>query len=199
MTFRYILLVSFVLLFSFSSCRDNARDEPETDEVPWENGDKTMEEDIEGQDEDNNVLLMVEKNPELSSFATGMNSAEVSDSLNITGNYTVLAPDNNAYSWIYQEQGMEMLDVNTEEVIYYHIVPGEHTVEELRREIQAANGSYQINTMLGEELTATIEGESVILEGNSGGRAEITETINATNGIVHIIDAVLLPEEDNSN
>lgn len=199
MTFRYIFSVGIVFILSFSSCRDNqARDEQETDEVQQENEAETMEEGFGEQgEEQDSVLVMIEGNPELSSFATGMNSAEVSDSLNITGNYTVFAPSNDAYSLVYQEQGRDMLDVNSEEVIFYHFVPGEYTVEQLRREIEDADGSYNITTLLGEELAATIEGETVVLEGNSGGRARITETMKATNGMVHVIDAVLLPVEDN--
>lgn len=198
MTYRYLFSVAIVFILSFSSCRDNeTKDESETDEVTFENGAETMEGDFEEQgEEQDSVLVMIEGNPELSSFATGMNSAEVSNSLNSTGNYTVFAPSNNAYSWIYQEQGTDMLDVNTKEVIFYHFVPGEYTIEQLRQEIEGANSSYQITTLLGEELTATIEGETVVLEGNSGGRAQITGTMDATNGIIHIIDAVLLPVED---
>lgn len=196
-----IVIIGIFFILSFSSCRDNEnRDETEMNEVQQENQtelnetESNLSEERGGEQED--VLVTVEGNPELSSFAVGFNSANVYDTLDVSRDHTVFAPTNGAYSSIYQTQGRDMLDVNTEEVIYYHFVPGEYTIEQLRQEIERGNGSYQLTTLHGAELTATLEGENVILEGNSGGRARITETINARNGIVHIIDAVLLPVED---
>ncbi|HSI69604.1 MAG TPA: fasciclin domain-containing protein, partial [Gillisia sp.] len=62
------------------------------------------------------------------------------------------------------------------------------------------NGTYQIKTMQGENITATLDGDNIVLRDASGNEARVTETDSeASDGVVHIIDGVLWPKDPSKN
>src|SRR5690606_2314111 len=84
--------------------------------------------------------------------------------------------------------------------LYYLVVDDEITAADLRSEVQANNGTYTLTTMQGEDLIVTLEADAVVLTDPSGKKAKIIETdIDASNGVVHVIDAVLLPSDVTAN
>ena len=114
------------------------------------------------------------------------------------GPYTVLVPGDEAFAQV--EGGVLNDPANPQNraevtrVLTYHILPGVILAEDIGTAIDNGNGSAVLATMGGETLTATREGDAIILTDAGGGKARITEAdIRASNGAVHRIDTVLTP------
>lgn len=120
--------------------------------------------------------------------------------------YTIFAPSNTAYEKLPEAERNQM-NSNTEEnrninvaSINYLMVEERLTEDNLRQQIQNSNGSYAINTMQGEQITATLEGDQIVLRDASGNQARITQTDStASDGVVHVIDGVLKPKDPSQN
>ncbi len=104
--------------------------------------------------------------------------------------YTVFAPTDDAFAPVLEKLGVtkEELLANTEllkKVLPYHVVP---------MEVKAADIPYGTDIKTANGATISISDANVITDA-TGGTANITGTdIMATNGVVHTIDAVLMPE-----
>lgn len=104
--------------------------------------------------------------------------------------YTVFAPTDDAFAPVLEKLGVtkEELLANTDllkKVLPYHVVP---------MEVKAADIPYGTDIETANGATISISDANVITDA-TGGTANITGTdIMATNGVVHTIDAVLMPE-----
>lgn len=119
-------------------------------------------------------------------------------------NYTIFAPSNEAYENLTEAQRTEMNDTQNMDrnvaSINYLMVEERLTAEQLKQQIQNSNGTYQIRTMQGENITATMDGDEIVLKDASGNEARVTETDDeASDGVVHIIDGVLWPQDPSKN
>lgn len=209
-TRKSLLIFSFTLgMFAFTSCQDNNR-QNEAERVDMENNNAEMTEQNRMEQErldrqNNSVSARLEDNQELSTFSQGMTRAELDDDFREgEGPYTIFAPSNVAYDELSQEQREQFNNIQNRErtgaVMHYLAIEDEVTADELRREIENANGNYTLNTMQGEQLTASLDGEDIVLRDASGNTARITETdLDASNGVVHVIDRVLKPGDDTKN
>ena len=192
---EFLYVLSMILGMGFTSCQDNNRqNETEVEEVKMTE-DSEAQTFIERQDDMlNPVVVTVEGNPELSTFALRLNAADVK--LSKDQPYTILAPNNNAYSYLYREQGDDVLNVENSTEVYFFIIEGEYTTEELRERIEEGNGNFVVTTTQGENMIAAMEDGEITFRGPSGATARILESdIEASNGVVHIIDTVLLPTD----
>lgn len=192
MKIKTIMMLSGFVMILLGACKNN---ETKTDDVPLEVQEENFDERVEELRQRNATVDAVEGNPELSTFATGLNVWNVEDTLDqVTGSYMVFAPSNRAYSRVYRQQGYDILETSPESVIPYHMVKADFTMDELKQEIENANGSLELPTFEGESITFTLEGDKIVLTGATGEKANITESFDIENGTAYIIDKVLLPE-----
>jgi uncharacterized surface protein with fasciclin (FAS1) repeats len=118
--------------------------------------------------------------------------------------YTIFAPANKAYESLPEDQRNEMMNTQNREKnvasINYLIVEQKLTQALLRQQIKDANGSFTIKTLQGENITASLDGNTIILKDAAGNQAKIIETDEgASDGVVHVIDKVLLPGDLSKN
>jgi uncharacterized surface protein with fasciclin (FAS1) repeats len=79
-------------------------------------------------------------------------------------------------------------------ILTYHVVAGNLDAKAVVDAINKANGKLVVTTVNGAKLVATLEGKNVVLTDAKGGKATVTATdLKGSNGVVHVIDAVLLP------
>ena len=72
------------------------------------------------------------------------------------------------------------------------IIDGNLDTVTLVQEIKNGKGKYTINTLSGAKLTATKEGSTIYITDEKGVKAAMGKSdINGSNGVVHILDAVL--------
>jgi uncharacterized surface protein with fasciclin (FAS1) repeats len=81
-------------------------------------------------------------------------------------------------------------------LITSHIVPGAVTAEDLSRAIEQGDGKAEIATMAGTTLTASKDGDAIVISDGEGAQARITGAgTPVANGAVHSIDSVLIAQE----
>lgn len=114
------------------------------------------------------------------------------------GPYTVLVASDEAFG---KEEDGALSDASNPRnraeitrILTYHILPGVILAEDMSKAIDAGDGKAVIATMGGETLTATKEGDKIVLTDSGGGKATIIQADQKlSNGVVHQIDGVLTP------
>ena len=134
-------------------------------------------------------------------FMTAAKAAGLDATLSGPGPYTVLVPDDAAFdklpagtfdNWLKPESRAQLTQVLT-----YHILPGVVLAEDFAKTIDNNKGKAAIATVGGGTLTATKDGDKIVLTDSSGGKATITKPDdNFSNGVVQHIDAVLAPHKE---
>ena len=129
-------------------------------------------------------------NPDLSILTAPLKAAGLDTMMMDAGTYTVFAPTDSAFAPVLEKLGVtkEELLANTDllkKVLPYHVIPSV---------VKAADIPYGTDVATVNGATINISDANVITDA-AGGTANITGTdIMATNGVVHTIDAVLMPE-----
>lgn len=133
-----------------------------------------------------------------SQFLAAAKAAGLDATLAGPGPYTVLAPNNAAFAKLPAGtlEGLQQPDQKGQltRLLTYHILPGVVLAEDIGKAIDNAKGKAVLATMGGETVTATKEGDKIVLTDAAGGKATVVEADQKrSNGIVHEIDAVLGP------
>lgn len=137
-------------------------------------------------------------NEDFSTLVTAVTAADLAETLSGEGPFTVFAPTNAAFAKLPEGTLEELTKPESKAtlvgILTYHVVAGETSAEALGEAIAAGEGSAELTTVNGSKLTASVDGEAVILTDAAGNTSTITATdIEASNGVVHVIDTVVMP------
>lgn len=143
-----------------------------------------------GSIEAKNILDIVSSDPQLSAFAEAGKEAGLSDSLKGDGPYTVFVPTNEAFDKIPEETRTVLFKPSNKEllvdILYYHIYPNKL----LNKDIVKMAGNEI--TMLNSKNAVLFFKDQTLCINNA---KVIKKDIKATNGIIHVIDTVLVPKQ----
>lgn len=167
--FRQITMMMLLigLPFLISSCSDDDDDD---------NGTKDM-----------NIVEIAQQTPELSTLVDALVAANLTGALSGDGPFTVFAPTNAAFNKIDSETLNNIIanPALLTALLQYHVVSGDIMSGDL------SNGPVQ-TLLSGQTIDVNVSGGTVTLNSSS----EVTEAdIDASNGVIHIIDEVLFPED----
>jgi uncharacterized surface protein with fasciclin (FAS1) repeats len=126
-------------------------------------------------------------NPNLSTLVQAVEAAGLVDTLNSEGPFTIFAPANCAFEAI-PEADLNALLADTDaltNVLTYHVVQGEALAS------TDLVGMDSVTTVQGEDITLAPEGETLSL--NDGTATVVAADVQVGNGVVHVIDGVLMP------
>lgn len=137
-------------------------------------------------------------NENFSTLVAAVKAAGLVDTLNGDGPFTVFAPTNDAFGKLPEGTVAELLKPESKAtltaVLTYHVVAGEFKAADVVKAIQENGGSFSITTVQGATLTASLDGEKVILTDTKGGKSTVVLTdVEASNGVIHAIDTVVMP------
>ncbi len=136
--------------------------------------------------------------PNLSTLVTAVKAAGLVDTLSGAGPFTVFAPTNDAFAKL----PAGTLDTLTQpdnqaqlkKILTYHVVAGRVSSKELVKMIKKGGGTATLPTVAGGPIKATLTGSNVTLTDEKGGTATVTTAdVFQSNGVVHVIDSVLMP------
>ena len=134
-----------------------------------------------------------------STLVAAVTAAELGDVLSGEGPFTVFAPTNDAFGKLPEGTVETLTTEETEKlgaILQYHVLEGSVDAATLTTAIEGAGeDGYTITTVGGGELTASIVDGAVVLTDAAGGTSTVTATdVEASNGLIHVIDTVLMPE-----
>jgi uncharacterized surface protein with fasciclin (FAS1) repeats len=80
-------------------------------------------------------------------------------------------------------------------ILTYHVVPGKVDAKSLAKMVEDGKGSASLKTVAGDTLTAKSSSGKVMLTDEKGGTATVTiADVMQSNGVIHVVDKVLLPK-----
>jgi uncharacterized surface protein with fasciclin (FAS1) repeats len=155
--------------------------------LPAPEDEMTEETTGEAATDDATIADVVSTNDDFSTLLTALETAGLTETLSAEGPFTVFAPTNDAFAAI-DEATLNALLADQEaleQVLLYHVVAGEVMAADVVELDEAT-------TVQGEPITITVDGETVTLNDTT----TVVETdITAANGVIHVIDSVLLPPD----
>jgi uncharacterized surface protein with fasciclin (FAS1) repeats len=127
---------------------------------------------------------------DLPTFATAANAAGLATKLTGKSPYTIFAPLSGAFAALGSRRVRTLLSPAAKQqlasILAYHVVRGR------LRESDLKNGPLE--TLNGATIAVSHDGDNVVLTGAKGTHATIVRTdVNASNGVIHVIDGVLEP------
>ena len=131
-------------------------------------------------------------------FFTAAKAAGLDATLAGPGPYTVLAPDDAAFGKLPLGAADTLMKPESRNeltrVLTYHILPGTVLAEDIAKAIDNGKGKAVLATMGGGTLTATKEGDKIVIADSAGGKATVVRGDQRfANGVVHGVDTVLMP------
>jgi transforming growth factor-beta-induced protein len=136
-----------------------------------------------------NIVALAQSVPDLSTLVTAVVAGKLVDTLSSAGPFTVFAPTNEAFAKVPNATLAHLLDpANIKEldsVLTYHVVSGNIQSKDLKP-------FQDVKTVEGSEIRVVVHNSKVYVN-----QAQVTAPDNeATNGVVHIIDGVLIPYKE---
>lgn len=182
-------LVSLSAVSLLAACGMDDTDEPVMEEdttMMEESVDTTMDSGMDSEEVvDQDIVGVAQSNPDFSILVSALQKANLVETLQGDGPFTVFAPTDAAFEKLLDELDITadqlLAQPDLDKVLTYHVVSGKVMADDL------TNG-MNTDTVNGEELTFDLSSDPMVNESNI-----ITTDVEATNGVIHAIDTVLIP------
>jgi uncharacterized surface protein with fasciclin (FAS1) repeats len=146
-----------------------------------------------------NIVENAVNSKEHTTLVAAVKAAGLVETLQSAGPFTVFAPTNSAFDKL--PKGTVATLVMPENkalltgILTYHVVAGKWSAEDLKKKIKEGNGTAELTTVAGGKIWAMLKGKKIVLKDEKGGMATVTiSNVNQSNGVIHVIDTVLMPQ-----
>ncbi|KIQ96790.1 putative Sensory subunit of low CO2-induced protein complex [Lysobacter sp. A03] len=144
------------------------------------------------------IVDTASQSPDHSTLVAAVKAADLVGTLQGAGPFTVFAPTNAAFDKLPEGTVDTLLQPENKAdlagILTYHVVSGSVDAATLTDQIKDAGGKAELTTVNGGTLTAEVANGGVKLTDAKGNSAMVTTPdLMASNGVIHVIDAVLLP------
>ena len=145
-----------------------------------------------------NIIENAVNSKDHTTLVAAVKAAGLVETLSGPGPFTVFAPTNAAFARLPAGTVDTLLKPENKgtltAVLTYHVVAGRVTSGQLIKLINAGHGKAVVTTVNGEKLTAKKMGKNILLVDAKGGVATVTTAnVMQSNGVIHVINRVLLP------
>jgi len=132
-------------------------------------------------------------------LVAAVKAAGLVETLKSDGPFTVFAPTNDAFNklpegtvgTLVKPENKAMLT----KILTYHVVSGKYSAADIVKAIKTGKGTAQFTTVSGGTLSAMLNGKNVVLKDENGGTSTVSiADVNQKNGVIHVIDSVVLPK-----
>lgn len=150
-------------------------------------------------DPDKDIVTTLVNSKQHTTLVAAVKAAKLVSTLQGEGPFTVFAPVNDAFENLPAGTVETLLKPENSQtltkILTYHVVAGKFDAATIVSAIKKGNGKAVLTTVSGDQLTAMMNGDrNVILKDESGNTANVTTyDLQQSNGIVHVIDTVVLP------
>jgi uncharacterized surface protein with fasciclin (FAS1) repeats len=131
-------------------------------------------------------------------LVAAVKAAGLVDTLKGKGPFTVFAPVNSAFDalpagtveTLLKSENKPMLT----KILTYHVVAGNMDSKKIMKAIKKGNGKAMFKTVAGGMLTASMDGDTLVLTDEKGGMSKVTiANVKQSNGVIHVVDTILMP------
>jgi uncharacterized surface protein with fasciclin (FAS1) repeats len=132
-------------------------------------------------------------------LVAAVKAAGLVETLEGAGPFTVFAPTNEAFDKLPKGTVESLVQPENKTkltgILAYHVVAGRLDSKSLSDMIQRGNGTAELTTVAGGKLWVIMKGRKFILKDENGGMAAITiRDVYQSNGVIQVVDHVLLPK-----
>lgn len=146
-----------------------------------------------------NIIENAVNSKDHTTLVAAVKAADLVEVLSSEGPFTVFAPTNKAFEGLPEGTVESLLKPENKEqlqtVLKYHVVAGNLGSKDIAALIKKNDGKAEITTVAGGTLTAWAKDGSIYISDESGNKAKVNILdVNQSNGVIHVIDAVVLPK-----
>jgi uncharacterized surface protein with fasciclin (FAS1) repeats len=147
---------------------------------------------------DKNIVALAQGNADVSTLVTAVTAANLGETLSGPGPFTVIAPTNAAFAKVDKATLDGLMKPESKDklagILKYHVISGNIKSGDLAKQITDGKGTATVKTLNGGSLKATMDGDKIVLTDAKGGKATVTAPdMVASNGVIHVVDTVLMP------
>ena len=146
-----------------------------------------------------NIIENAVNSKDHTTLVAAVKAAGLVDTLSGPGPFTVFAPTNEAFAKLPKGTVETLLKPENKDklvkILTYHVVAANAMSDVVGKMIKDDGGKHSIKTVSGGILIATMKNGKIELQDENGGVATVTiPDVKQSNGVIHVIDAVLLPK-----
>ncbi len=148
--------------------------------------------------QDKNLVEVALENGSFSMLLATVKAADLADLLSGENQFTVFAPSNAAFDKLPESTVASLLKTENKDaladLLMYHVIAGKYNASAIVKEIKDHDGAFSVATITGEKITLIMDGQNVVIKDAKGGVSMIIMAdVDASNGIIHAVDHVLMP------
>lgn len=145
-----------------------------------------------------NIVENAVNSKDHTTLVAAVKAAGLVETLQGPGPFTVFAPVNSAFDKLPAGTVESLLKPENKatltKILTYHVIAGNFSSKDVINAIKKGKGKAEFTTVSGGKLYAMLDGNKVVLMDEKGGKATVTiADVKQSNGVIHVIDAVLLP------
>ncbi|MFC4632333.1 fasciclin domain-containing protein [Dokdonia ponticola] len=149
--------------------------------------------------QDKNLVEVALENGSFSTLLSAVKAAELEWILLGENQFTVFAPSNAAFDNLQNGTLDSLSKLENKDaladLLMYHVIAGKYKASDIIKAIKDNDGVFAVDTIKGEKITLTMDNGNVVIEDAKGGESVIIMTdVDASNGVIHAIDHVLMPK-----
>ncbi|NER11294.1 Uncaracterized surface protein containing fasciclin (FAS1) repeats [Muriicola jejuensis] len=144
------------------------------------------------------IVGVASGNESFSTLVVAVQAADLVGTLSSEGPFTVFAPTNESFAKLPEGTVESLLQSENKSALInlltYHVVAGKFPASAVIEAINSNGGSFVVETVQGDKITLSLEGESVkLVDAKGNASLVIMADVPASNGVIHAIDAVIMP------
>jgi uncharacterized surface protein with fasciclin (FAS1) repeats len=145
-----------------------------------------------------NIIENAVNSKDHTTLVAAVKAAGLVETLEGKGPFTVFAPTNEAFAKLPPGTVDTLLKPENKatlvKILTYHVVSGKYSAADLVKMVTAGEGKATLKTVEGEPLILSMEGKKLFVSGEKSGVGEVTiSNVNQSNGVIHVVSSVLLP------
>jgi uncharacterized surface protein with fasciclin (FAS1) repeats len=145
-----------------------------------------------------NIIENAVNSEDHTTLVAAIKAGDLVETLSSDGPFTVFAPTNAAFGNLPEGTVETLLKPENKKqlqtVLTYHVIAGNFSASDVVAAIKKGNGKAELKTVSGGMVTAMLDGKNVKIKDSKGNVATVTiADVNQSNGVIHVIDTVLLP------
>ncbi|HVF29750.1 MAG TPA: fasciclin domain-containing protein [Pyrinomonadaceae bacterium] len=146
-----------------------------------------------------NIVENAVNSKDHTTLVAAVKAAGLVDTLAGAGPFTVFAPTDSAFAKLPAGTVASLVKPENKatltKILTYHVVAGNADAKSIKKAIKKGRGKAEFKTVAGGTLTARMVGKSLVLTDENGGKSIVTiADVRQSNGVIHVIDSVVLPK-----